>query len=93
MYGYVRRVCHIPAQKLYTQADKLRVRRGTDMYGGLVISRHKNYTPNSTNYGTGEKDFQNNDFFNCNNGFATVVFFISRGGRAFRSFWSFSTLQ
>ena len=40
MYGYVRRVCYIPAQRFYTQADKLRVRTDTDMYGELVISRH-----------------------------------------------------
>ena len=32
MYGDVRRVCYIPAQILYAQTNKLRVRICTDMY-------------------------------------------------------------
>ena len=45
MCGYVRRVCYIPAQKLYTQTNKLRARICTDMYGEFAISRHRHYTP------------------------------------------------
>ena len=53
MYGYVRRVCYIPAQILYAQTNKLRVRICTEMYGEFAISRHKYYTPRQTNYGYG----------------------------------------
>ena len=63
MYGYVRRSCHIPVQKFYTQVDKLRLRICTDMYGELVISRHRNYTDGLTNYGTGEKRISAKRFF------------------------------
>ena len=47
-------VASSPAQRFYTQLNKLRVWRGTDIYGEFAISRHRNYTPDATNCGYGE---------------------------------------
>ena len=47
-------VASCPAQRFYTQLNKLWVWRGTDIYGEFAISRHRNYTPDATNCGYGE---------------------------------------
>ena len=54
-YGYIRRVCYIPAQELYTRRNKLRVRSCTDIYGEFVIYQHQYCSPNATNYKSGRK--------------------------------------
>ena len=55
MYGYVR-ICTDMYRYVRICTDMYGdVWRCTDMYGEFAISRHKYYTPSSTNYGIGEK--------------------------------------